>query len=135
MKKFFTVLTGFSVLTLSTISCQKEGHDNRISRTETPQSIPATVASGQTYTLNLEAGSAANITKQASHYLISEVSTESDGNTVYKYSAAKGYAGADEVTLQQTTISTSPGGSCGNHDGGQTTTTLKTVVIKFDVTN
>src|SRR5689334_15425941 len=135
MKKIFTVLAGFSVLALSTVSCQKEEHERQISRVETPQNMTASVPSGQTYTLNLEPGSTANISKQASHFLISEIVTASDGSTVYKYLSAKGFTGIDEVTLQQTITSTSSaGGGCGNdnHEGFQTTTIYKTVVIKFD---
>lgn len=135
MKKIFTYLPGFFIFTLIIFSCRKESHNEKRQQVEPTQVLNATVPSGQTYVLNVGAGSTVSIDKQASHYQRSEVAAASDGSTVYQYAASKGYAGADEVSLLQTTTSTSPGGGCSGGSSEYTTTTIRTIVIKFDVAN
>jgi hypothetical protein len=77
--------------------------------------------------------SSASIKTQARYHQLSEVATAQDGSTVYKYVAGKSYTGADEVTLLQTTTSITQSSSCSGSYTNRTTTTLKTVVIKFNV--
>lgn len=80
--------------------------------------------------------SAASISRQALHYERSEILRSPDGSSSYQYVAAKGYTGTDEVTLQQTVRSSGSGGGCSGSNGSeQMTTTYKTIVIKFDVSN
>jgi hypothetical protein len=100
-----------------------------------PQVICASVPAGQTYVLNLERGSTVTIKTQALHYQLSEVATAPDGNKFYKYAAAKGYAGTDQVMLQQTITSIAQDGGCYGNNNGYTTTTLKTIAVKFNVAN
>jgi hypothetical protein len=139
MKRIFTYLAGFSLLSITTISCTKDAQvESRQQKAVAPQFVNADVPAGQTYVLNLGMGSTVSIQKQALHYQLSEVSKAADGTSVYKYTAAKDYAGSDEVTLQQAVISAvqSSGGGCSsNHynSNGQTATTFKTIAIKFNV--
>lgn len=137
MKQIFTCLTGFSLLLLTLISCRKEAQQGNRQQIEPTQTIRANITAGQTYVLDLGTGSTAIIKAQASHYQLSQVATASEGNTVYKYAAVKGYAGTDEVTLQQTTISTShaSAGCSVAHGDDYTTTSMKTFVVKFAVAN
>lgn len=138
MKRIVTYLACFSLLAITTSSCSKEEHNEITQQAQVPQVINANVAAGQTYVLNMGAESTVSIKTQALHHQLSEISTALDGSTVYKYAPAKGYTGADEVTLQQTITSTSGGGGgCynGNQTNGHTTTTVKTIAIKFNVAN
>lgn len=136
MKTIFTCLAGFTLLALTTLSCRKEGHDEKRQFVDSPQTVTATVPAGQTYTMTMATESVATISRQASHYERSEILRSLDGSTVYQYVAAKGYTGADEVTLQQSITSATPGGGCsGSYGSAQATTTYKTIVIKFDVAN
>lgn len=140
MKQIFTSLLGFSLLAITTLSCTKESHDQTSRQTEAVQAqvITSNLPAGQTYVLNLGTGTSASIKVQALHHQLSEIATAPDGSTVYKYIAAKGYAGADEVTLQQTLTATAQSGGCSNRhndSNGYTTTTLKTTVVKLNVAN
>ena len=136
MKKMFTYFTGFSLLAIATLSCSKDQHHETRQQATTPQVITANVPAGQTYVLNLGVGSTASIQTQAQHSQLSTITKAADGNTVYKYTAAKGYAGADQVTLQQmiTYTTQESGGGCSNHhENESTTTSLKTIVVKMNV--
>ena len=135
MKRIFTYLAGFSLLFVVSISCRKEGHDEKMQIREQSQLVNAVVPSGQTYVYSVIAGSSVSINKQASHYQVSETTPASDGSISYTYVPLKGYTGADEVTLTQTILSTVHGGSCSGHGGGESVTTVNTIVIKFDVAN
>lgn len=136
MKTIFTCLAGLSLLALTTLSCRKEGHDEKRQTSNLTQTITATVPAGQTYSMTMETESIASISRQAAHYERSEILRTPSGSLVYQYAAAKGYTGSDEVTLQQTVTSTgSVGGCSGGHSSGQESTMYKTIVIKFDVAN
>jgi hypothetical protein len=138
MKRIATYLMGFSLLAITTVSCSKEGHEETRQQAQAaPQVINATVPAGDTYVLNLGTGSSARIKVQALHHQFSEIATAPNGSTVYKYTAAKGFSGADEVTLQQTVTSiVQGGGGCyGNYSDNHTTTTVKTIAIKFNIAN
>lgn len=136
MKQIFTYPLAFALLALCMLSCRKEEHERTSRQMETSQVVNATVVSGQTYVLNLGAGSKAAISRQASHYELSEIATASDGSANYKYVAAKDFTGSDEVTLQQTMTSTLPGGGCSSsHSDSHSTTTVNSIVVKLNVAN
>ena len=137
MKRIFTYLTGFSLLAITTVSCTKESHNEmRPQAAAAPQVISAIVPAGQSYELNLGRGTTASIQTQALHYQFSQIVAAPDGSTVYKYTAGKGFAGADEVTLKQTITSTSVSNGCNRtYSNSYTSTASKTIVIKFDVAN
>ena len=127
----------FSILLLASISCRKEAQVENVQRVEASETFLATVPSGQSYTFDAIAGSSLTIEKQPLHYQRSEVSTLSDGRKVYRYAAAKGYTGLDEVTLlQSTTTSSFASGGCYNGPSIEhQVTSLKTIVIKFSIAN
>lgn len=137
MKRIFTYLAGFSLFIITTLSCSKKDPEEIRQQAAAPQVINASVSAGQTYVLNMGTESSVSIKTQALHHQLSEIAMVPDGSTVYKYAAAKGYAGADEVTLQQTITSTAQGGGCynGNQTNGHTITTVKTIAIKLNVAN
>jgi hypothetical protein len=137
MKRILNSLFGVSLLAITTLSCSKDVQNETTQQTQSPQVIQANVPAGETYVLNLGAGSTASIKAQARHFEVSEIATAPNGTTVYKYAAAKAFTGADEVTLQQKTTSTSQQSS-GCFSGGSsshTTTSYKTIVIKLNVAN
>ncbi len=139
MTRIVTYLAGFSFLAVTALSCTKEAQHETRQQAQTPEVIKANVPAEQTYVLNMGAASTVKIEAQAQHYQLSEVATSADGNTVYTYTGAKGFSGADEVMLQQTitsSSSTSQGNGCSNSQtNGYSTTTIKTIVIKFEVAN
>lgn len=136
MKRISTYLMGLSILALTTVSCSKEAHDETTrQQAVVPQVIKADVSVGQTYVLNMGAGTTASIVTQAQHYQLSEVATAPNGGSIYKYIAQKGFAGTDEVTLQQTVAATQGDGCHRNHSNGLASTSLRTVVIKLNVGN
>jgi hypothetical protein len=136
MKRIATSLVGVSLLAIMTFSCSKDVQNETAQQSQSPQVIQAHIPVGETYVLNLGAGSSASIKAQARHFEVSEIATASNGITVYKYAAAKAFTGADEVTLQQKITSASQSGGC--FTGGSsshTTTSYKTIVVKFTVSN
>jgi hypothetical protein len=137
MKHTATYLIGVFLLALTTLSCSKEGHEEtRQQASAAPQMVQANLSADQTYSFSLGTGSTASIKTQAQHYQISEIATAPNGNTVYRYIPLKSYAGADEVTLQQTITSTVQSGGCApGHTNSRTTTMLKTIVLKFNIAN
>lgn len=139
MKRIATYLAGVSLLTLAASSCTKESHSEMRQQPATSQIIKASVSPGQTYVLNLGSTSATSIQTQAQHAQHSAIVTAGNGSTSYQYISQKGFAGADEVTLQQTTTqTTSSGGGCGqgyNNSGTRTTTSVSTIVVKLTVAN
>jgi hypothetical protein len=63
-------------------------------------SINATVKSNGVYQLTLDKQQNAIITRQASHFQLSQVGMDSKtGLLLYKYQPAEGYIGSDEVLL------------------------------------
>lgn len=137
MKHIFTRLAVLSFFAFAALSCRKEERQENRRQVEPAQTVQATLTAGQTYVLNMTAGSTVSIDKQAMHYQLSEVATALDGITAYRYAATKDYTGPDEVTLQQmvTSTSTGSGGCSGSQAEEHTTTSIKTIVIKFNVAN
>jgi hypothetical protein len=138
MKRIFTSLMGLSLLAITTLSCNKDDDQYEMrQQAVTPQVINAKVPAGQAYVFNMGAGVTASIQKQALHFQVSEIATASNGGSIYKYIAGKGFTGVDEVTLQQTITSTMQGSGCHNNymNGSSMTTAVKTIVIKLNVAN
>jgi hypothetical protein len=98
--------------------------------------INASVISGSEYQLP---GVSENmkIFKQASYFEVSSLGVDSkSGMKMYRYKPAKGFTGADEVTLSESKTYISEQGGC-SHSNSQTqmTTTTTFIKIKFSVTN
>ncbi len=127
----------FSILVLIQ-SCTKQSHgDFGIAQSvETPlvQIFNANVSSGNTYTFNLGTPENVSITRQASHYQLSEIGIDNkNGSLNYKYSPSANYSGTDEVSL--TSIGTPASGNSGCHNGDQNNSSGTIITIKINVTN
>ena len=135
MKKIFTYSTVLCCLLLLAQSCTKQLPD---AREQAEQVINATVAAGQTYTFTPPSSGLLSVSRQAAHFGVSEVGIGKDNSTsIYQYTAAAGYKGTDEVSLNF--ISTIPAsentGGCRGSNSGTYTTVNNTIVIKLNVTD
>jgi hypothetical protein len=133
-----TFVCAFVLLLLSVmiLSCKKEQLGNSIIPAKPNQYIDASVASGETFTFTAGSNGTLSVGKQALHFQVSETLNEK-GSIFYKYKAAAGYIGADEVTLTYLSAATEPGinssTSCpANHN--TPVSAMSTIVIKLDVT-
>lgn len=135
-KTFASSVVLFSILVLSQ-SCTKQSQGElRIASSQTSnQTIQAKISAGHTYTLNLGASGNISITRQASHFQLSEMAIDkNDGSLNYKYLPAANYTGADEVSLTRTTSVTSGSNGCSN--GSQNNSSTSTIItIKINVTD
>ncbi len=117
------------------VSCSKSTKDNftpSTSRTA-DRVINATVAPGQTYILTISTSGEANISKQASHFLVSETGVdEKNGALIYKYLPATGFTGTDEVVLTHRTDIYKSGSDC-NYGGDSRSSHASSISIKFNV--
>jgi len=134
MKKTLLSATVFCLLVLAQ-SCTKQSQDNFVTPAQAANVVNATVSSGQTYIFNAGYPGTMNISRQASHYQVSETTVDESSAVIYKYIPAKGYQGADEVTLTQNVNSSggNNGGCSENHSG--TTVSSSTTIIKITVAN
>jgi hypothetical protein len=89
---------------------------------------------GQSYTYNAGIGTLV-VSKQASHFQVSQTGTSENGTAIYNYGPAAGYMGPDEVTLVYSpgpTTSESNTG-CPSHDSPAPGSS--TIAIKINVKN
>jgi len=138
MKKTISYLTVLFCILVLLLSCSKNAKDNfsRSTPVLPDRIINAKVAPGQTYTLNVANTGEVSISRQATHYLVSETGIdEKNGFIIYKYIPASGFTGADEVLLsQRTEIFTSSNNGC-NYGGDIKSSHSSSIAIKFNVAN
>ena len=121
-------------------SCSKQSPDEmRTSPQVSTNNINATVKSNEIYQLTLDNAAKAVITRQASHFQISEAASDNKtGLLVYKYQPVKGYIGSDEVLLSISKNVVSEGiaaGGCTNSGNGyHSNTVTSNISIKLNVT-
>lgn len=119
-------------------SCSKQSSNEMLISTKIntiPNIFNAAIKSNGIYQLSLDNMENVTITKQASHFRISEAGYDSKtGLMVYNYAPAQDYIGTDEVLLStsKSTVSSGTGG-CSNNSN--TTTTITYISIKINVTN
>ena len=133
MRKTIAGLGAFGILLISIASCNKKQEDKISAPLQANQFINATVSSGQTFVFNAGTSGTLSVNRQASHYQVSETTTN-NGLIIYNYNSVAGFTGADEVALSYTVAASnsSAGSSCtANHN--EATTTI--IVIKLNVTN
>ena len=134
-KTFASSAVLFSILVLSQSCTKKSQGELRIASPQTTsvQTIHAKISTGNTYTLNLGASGNINITRQASHFQLSEmVIDKNNGSLNYKYLPAANFTGADEVSLTRTTVTS---GSNGCSNGSQNNSSTSAIItIKINVT-
>lgn len=135
MKRALLSWAVFFHLLLVLSSCSKQSQDNPAAPSQS-STINATVSPGQAFTFNAGASGTLNISNQAFHYQVSEVTVDnSSGAQLYTYVPAKGYAGSDQVTLTHTiAASLTNEGGCQNHHGNGTTNS-ELIAIKITVGN
>jgi hypothetical protein len=105
-----------------------------------PNIINATIALNGSYQLPVDNSGTISISKQASHFQVSQTGTDSKtGAVVYKYVPAVDYTGTDEVILSNTKTRLVTGSGCPNNhtsNGEATTATTTTfTTIKISVTS
>ncbi len=138
MKKTFVYPAALSLLFVFLISCTKEQLGRAIRPEQPNQSIEASVASGETFTFVAGTTGSLSVSKQASHFEVSQALNE-NGSVYYNYQPKAGYSGADEVTLMYLSGSAAPGISTSNgcpasHDNAASSNKMSTIVIKLNVT-
>jgi hypothetical protein len=135
MKKTLLFTAVFFCLLQLAPSCTKQSEEHFTAPASAPNYITATIASGQTYTYTAGQTGTLSISRQASHYQVSEAAIDGkNGAVIYRYIAAAGYKGPDEVTLIHT-ITSSGNNNNGCPGGHGPTTTSNSINIKIDVTN
>ncbi len=136
MRKFFLYLSVAAIATASFESCSKESPAAAISPLHT-NVINVTVAANATYLLQID--NTGSISKQASHFKVSQTEVDDKTNAVvYKYIPREGFTGGDEVilsTVKAYTIATR--GCSSNHvnTNDNTSYNVTFTTIKFNVTN
>lgn len=111
-------------LILSVLSCTKDSQDKYVPPVQSTQFINVNVASGQTYVFTGGSGTL-DVSRQASHYQISQTGSDENGSAVYKYNSVLGYVGSDEVTLMFSpkSVTSASTGGCPESQGGSSSST------------
>ena len=131
------LLSGAVFFCLLIQSCTKQTQDNFTTPAQSAKIINATILPGQTYVFNAGVSGTINISRQASHYQISEAKVDSkNGTLLYTYIPAAGYTGTDEVALIHTLTTTENNtGTCqGTHSSTTTSISNNVIIIKMLVT-
>ncbi len=123
-------------------SCKKEtaGVRNNIP-SSSQETINVKISSNQSYEIILAEAMSASISKQASHFSVSETHVNSEtGMPVYSYIPAVNFTGTDEVILSSTvkysSIANSIGSGCpSSGNAGNTGTFIQYTTLKITVGN
>jgi hypothetical protein len=136
MRKMISLFLLPAMVLIFAASCTKQDDGILSVPTET---LTLKVLPNETGAINLPDAGTLNISRQASHFLISETFLNNeDNNPAYKYTPAKDFTGTDEVVLlsAKTIYGSNNGGSCQGGNNGSTTSTLnKYISIKITVGN
>jgi len=108
--------------------------------------ISASIAANQTYMLTLDNSESVSISKQGSHFQVSQIETDSkNGLMMYKYIPALNYTGTDEVVLAKTTMMTTQSNSSGcnsnhtssneNNSSNSTYSSPSYTTVKINISN
>jgi hypothetical protein len=114
-------------------SCTKDSISTLGGQSQGMQTFTVNVPLGQSYTYSAGVGTLI-VSKQASHFQVSQTSTSESGAAIYNYAPVAGYMGPDEVTLVYSpgpTTSESNTG-CASHDSPPPGSS--TIAIKLNVT-
>jgi hypothetical protein len=137
MQKTFVYPAALILLLVLTVCCKKEQLGKAATPAQPSQYIDASVASGETFTFVAGSTGTLSVSKQASHFQVSEALNE-NGSVYYNYKPKAGYIGADEVALMYLSDAAAPGVSSGtgcpaNHNN-PVKNAMNTIVIKLTVT-
>ena len=137
MQKTFVYPAALWLLSVLLVSCKKEQMGNSFVPPQPNQSINASVASGETFTFVAGSTGTLSVSKQASHFQVSEALNE-NGSVYYNYRPAAGYIGSDEVALMYLSNAAAPGISsstgCPANHNDPSSNAMSTIVIKLNVT-
>jgi hypothetical protein len=131
------LLTG---MILFSFSCKKESRDIP-APSAVGEMINVRIAPNQPYQMDLTNAGTVSISKQASHFSMSEtIMNNENGSQSYKYIPAKDFAGNDEVVLlsnkTEENLPVISGGGCpGNSNGYTTPMGTRYTTIKIMVSN
>jgi hypothetical protein len=137
MRKLFlfsAVLLGFLIVFQS---CSKQSPAIAVAPIST-NVINATIAPNGSYQLPIENSGTVSISRQASHFQVSQADVDKSGFVVYKYTPVTDYTGTDEVVLSNTRTSIVTGSGCpGNHTSNTESTVTSTsyITVKINVAN
>ena len=126
---FFALFT----LTILVQSCTKSWSDGFVGGPRVSQSLDVNISPGQTYTYTGGSSGTLIVSKQASHFQVSQTGLNQNGSLIYTYNPIAGYMGPDEVALAYTASAPSEGSSGGCHNNSGSVST--TISIKFNVTS
>jgi len=137
MQKTFTYTAPLLLASVLILSCKKEQLANSITPVQPSQYMNASVASGETFTFVAGSSGTLSVSKQASHFQVSEAFNE-NGSVYYNYKPVAGYIGADEVSLMYMSDATAPPGlntsnGCPSHNA-PLSNGMSMIVIKLNVT-
>ncbi|MGK2861694.1 MAG: hypothetical protein ACSLE0_07150 [Chitinophagaceae bacterium] len=135
MKKTSALSAVFFGAFILLLSCSKNAKDS-FSRPDSAvpdRIINASIVQGQSYILTISTSGEATISKQASHFLVSETGIdEKNGALIYKYIPAAGFIGTDEVSLSHRTEIYKSGNGC-NYGGDSRSSYASSIAIKINV--
>ncbi len=124
------------LLTIAFQSCSKESANEMIAVAPPANIVNATVSLNKTYQLTFNSGEV-NISKQASHFKISQVERGSENvSIIYKYVPAPDFVGVDEVVLSiKKAIANSSGGCNDNRSSNNDDMSYSTsyTTVKFNI--
>jgi hypothetical protein len=116
-------------------SCNKKSGDNFKASAQPDMVVNAGVAAGEAYIFIAGSSGTLSVTRQASHYQVSETGIDNDnGSVIYKYKPAVGYTGSDEVLLAYV-IAVGSNGTCPANPNSTGNTSTRMIVLKLNVTN
>ena len=127
------------VLMVSFLSCKKESIDV-LSPAGTGETISVQLTPSQSYVLNQPDASNLSISRQASHFSVSEaVANIETGGFSYRYVPAAGYTGVDEISLISSRViinySSSNESGCGSGSSDNKTSGTSFVTLKITIAN
>jgi hypothetical protein len=134
MKNIVASLATLFCLMILIQSCSKKSQDGFSNQNSPTQVLETTVVSGQSYTFNTGQPGTLTVSRQASHFQISQTGTNEYGLPIYNYSSTAGYLGGDEVALvynPKIVAAENNSGCQGSHSNDASSTSI---VIKLTVT-
>jgi hypothetical protein len=121
-------------------SCKKESHDKMVLSVP-DETVNVKIAPNQSYKMDLADAGTVIISRQATHFLVSEAGVNNESNTLaYKYIPATDFTGNDEVVLLSTKTVTgnyanNSGGCSGGNNGAASFVSNKYIRLIITVSN
>ena len=138
MKRQILPLLAATAVMVFFVSCKKESMQKN-TQPGSDEVITLKLSLNQAYQINIPDAGSLSIGKQASHYLVSEATTDNEsGIALYKYTPSVDFTGNDEVLLLSTkSASTTAAGSSGcpgqSNNSGNPAITAKYITVKITV--